>query len=49
MFAVDGRELGRATDPNPWGAGRLGLRTYRTELWWDNVRVRPLSLEDLNR
>ena len=43
VFAVDGRELGRINDPNPWGAGLLGLRSYRTELWWDNVRVRPLD------
>lgn len=45
VFAVDGRELGRASDPNPWGAGLLGLRTFRTELWWDNVRVRPIGVE----
>jgi hypothetical protein len=45
VFAVDGRELARANDPNPWGGGLLGLRTFRTELWWDNVRVRPLGGE----
>ena len=43
VFAVDGRELGRVDDPNPWGAGLLGLRTFRTELWWDNVRVQALG------
>jgi hypothetical protein len=45
VFAVDGRELARANDPNPWGGGLLGLRTFRTALWWDDVRVRPLGGE----
>jgi len=40
-FSVDGRELLRATDPQPLGGGLLGLRTYRTCLWWDNVRLTP--------
>ena len=38
-FQVDGREVLKAEDSNPLGAGLLGLRTYRTNLWWDNVRV----------
>lgn len=41
-FSVDGKELLRATDPNPLGGGLLGLRTYRTWLWWDNVSMRAL-------
>jgi hypothetical protein len=41
-FTVDGRELLRAVDPAPWRGGHLGLRTYRTRLWWDNVRVRAI-------
>lgn len=42
VFSVDGRELGRFTDPGPWNDGLFGLRTFRTNLWWDNVRVRSL-------
>jgi hypothetical protein len=41
VFSVDGRELARCTDPTPWRGGILGLRTYRTNLWWDNIRVVP--------
>ncbi|MFB3830041.1 MAG: DUF1961 family protein [Bryobacteraceae bacterium] len=43
-FAVDGRELLRATDPEPLAGGHFALRTFRTWLWWDNVRMRPLGL-----
>jgi hypothetical protein len=39
-FVVDGQELLRAVDPEPLGGGWFGLRTYRTDLWWDNIRVR---------
>jgi hypothetical protein len=39
-FAVDGQELLEATDPDPLGGGYFGLRTYRTDLWWDNIRLR---------
>ena len=42
-FSVDGKELARATDPRPWPGGLLGLRTYRTRLWCDNVVVRPIG------
>lgn len=38
-FAVDGKELLRATDPNPLQGGHFGLRTFRTHLWWDNIRL----------
>ena len=41
-FCIDGREMARATDPNPLSGGLFGLRTFRTNLWWDNVRVRSL-------
>lgn len=44
VFSVDGHELLRATDPNPWSGGLAGLRTYRTRLWWDNLSLRPLAL-----
>ncbi len=42
-FSVDGRELLRAMDPEPLGGGLLGLRTYRTWLWWDNLRITALN------
>jgi hypothetical protein len=41
-FSVDGSELLRAHDPEPLGPGYFGLRTFRTWLWWDNIRLRPL-------
>jgi hypothetical protein len=41
-FSVDGKELLRATDPQPLDGGLLGLRTYRTWLWWDNIRLEAL-------
>ncbi|MDO8544520.1 MAG: DUF1961 family protein [Opitutaceae bacterium] len=43
VFSVDGRELARFTDPAPWRGGLFGLRTFRTNLWWDNIRVRRLA------
>lgn len=39
---VDGKELLSAGDPEPHGGGLFGLRTYRTYLWWDNIRVTQL-------
>jgi len=38
-FGVDGRVFLRGHDPNPLPGGLIGLRTFRTELWWDNIRV----------
>lgn len=38
-FSVDGRELLRATDPEPLGGGHFALRTYRTWLWWDDIQL----------
>ena len=46
VFSLDGSEVARARDPNPWSGGLLGLRTFRTHLWWDNIRVRPLEPVD---
>jgi hypothetical protein len=40
-FSVNGQEVLSATDPMPLGAGLIALRTYRTRLWWDNVRLTP--------
>lgn len=41
-FSVDGNELLTAEDPEPHTAGLIGLRTFRTYLWWDNIRVTQL-------
>ncbi len=38
-FAVDGKVHLEHDDPRPWTAGLLGLRTFRTDLWWDNLKV----------
>lgn len=38
-FAVDGQVYLEATDPEPWTSGLLGLRTYHTDLKWDNLKV----------
>jgi hypothetical protein len=39
---VDGETLLEADDPEPWQGGLLGLRTYRTFLWWDNLRLNSI-------
>ncbi|MBI1894994.1 MAG: DUF1961 family protein [Acidobacteria bacterium] len=38
-FSVDGKELLRAYDAQPLGGGHLGLRTFKTHLWWSNVQL----------
>ena len=38
-FWVDGEKMLEGRDPQPLGEGLLGLRTYRTYLWWDNLKV----------
>jgi len=42
-YAVDGEVRLAARDPSPWSSGLLGLRTYQTDLWWDNIRVTSLD------
>ena len=42
-YAVDGVVYVSAEDPEPLASGIIGLRTFRTELWWDNIRVTALS------
>jgi hypothetical protein len=42
VFSVDGNELLRGTDPHPLGGGLLGLRTYRTWLWWAHIRLQGI-------
>lgn len=41
-FSVDGKKYLEDTDPKPLGAGLIGLRTFRTYLWWDNIKVTEL-------
>ena len=38
-FAVDGKEYLKGHDDNPWTEGLIGLRTFQTDLWWDNIKV----------
>ncbi len=38
-FSVDGNMLLEHEDPEPHTSGLIGLRTYRTYLWWDNIKV----------
>jgi len=38
-FGVDGGTYLEHEDPHPWNEGILGLRTFKTDLWWDNIRV----------
>jgi hypothetical protein len=42
-FGVNGETLLTARDPEPLGGGLFGLRTYRTNLWWDNVQLAALE------
>ena len=38
-LSIDGRDVLSAADPEPLQGGLIGLRTYRTYLWWDNFKV----------
>lgn len=42
-FAVDGERYLKWEDPEPLRKGLLGLRTFRTHLWWDDIRVYQLN------
>lgn len=44
-FEVDGEKRLEWTDANPWGEGHIGLRTFRTLLWWNNIRLTELIEE----
>ncbi|HUV38259.1 MAG TPA: DUF1961 family protein, partial [Planctomycetota bacterium] len=37
--AVDGQTYLSWTDPDPLPGGLIGLRTFRTDLWWNRIRV----------
>lgn len=38
-YAVDGKVYLKGHDDNPLTGGLIGLRTYQTYLWWDNIKV----------
>jgi hypothetical protein len=42
-YAVDGVVYAEAEDSNPLERGIIGLRTFGTELWWDNITVTALE------
>ncbi len=42
-FEVDGKPFLEWDDPDPLREGLLGLRTFRTHLWWDDIRVYQLK------
>ena len=42
-FYVDGKKTMEAVDENPLNEGYIGLRTFRTYLWWDNIVVRRIQ------
>lgn len=39
VFGVDGVDYLRWTDPQPLTGGLFALRTYRTDLWFNHIRV----------
>jgi hypothetical protein len=44
-YAVNGKRYLQWTDPKPHSGGMMGLRTFRTYLWWDNIKVRELTAD----
>lgn len=42
-FAVDGQVYLEKDDPEPWREGLFGLRTFHTDLWWDNITIKRLG------
>ena len=41
-FAVDDTVYLEGHDDRPWTEGLIGLRTFQTDLWWDNIKVTEL-------
>lgn len=39
IYSVDGEEYLKAKDENPIKEGIMGIRTFRTDLWCDNIKV----------
>lgn len=42
-YWVDGKKILEAVDPKPLPGGLLGFRTFRTHLWWSDLRVFDLG------
>ena len=42
-YEVDGKIYLDANDNRPLAGGLIGLRTYSTFLWWDNIKVRKIN------
>jgi len=42
-FAVDGTVYLEQEDPEPWREGLFGLRTFHTDLWWDNIQIKKIE------
>lgn len=38
-LAVDGTVYLESQDDSPWQEGLFGLRTFHTDLWWDNIKI----------
>jgi hypothetical protein len=46
-YYIDGKRIHRFADPDPLPAGKFGLRTFRTDGWWDDVDIgRVLSIDE---
>lgn len=41
-LSIDNKEVLSAADAAPLDGGLVGLRTFRTHLWWDNLKVERL-------
>lgn len=41
--AIDGKPVLTARDAKPLGGGLLGLRTFRSWVWWDNIVLRRVD------
>lgn len=37
---IDGKQVIDVADSSPGAVGRIGFRTWRTEVWWDNLVIR---------
>jgi hypothetical protein len=44
-YWVDGEKVLEAKDPKPLPGGLFGFRTYRTHLWWSDLRVYELVVQ----
>jgi hypothetical protein len=44
-YWVKGKKILEAKDPNPLSGGLFGFRTFRTHLWWSDLRVYELGVQ----